>query len=356
MVTKTNQRTLGQVGQPYPPLALKTYEFETETNISPMKWTFDRTSVGAILAGVVVSLVIMFAMSILGVAIGATTFDALIDFDADPIFDLETGVIIWIAVTNLVALFCGGWVAGRLAGVPSETDGTIHGIIVWGVVTLVSLWLFTTTVGRFMTATANAVGDSFNIIDNGVAAVVPGAIEAIEQRDLTRESIRDDIRNLAEDTDNPNLSSDEIEEDLDEAEVIIEDAAEDIAQDPSSASAIITSAVDRLLELDTISELDRQDVVNVIVANTDLTEEEANEAIIEWVQLYNDIDVDTEEILQNVEDDVTEAITQAAGLLFMTLAIGAIAGGAGGFVGAPMQPLVTADVVEVEEVNTDNPN
>lgn len=335
--------------RPRRPVVVNAYDIDAETTPSFPLADFNRFSLRAIIAGVLVALIIMVAMNMLGIAIGATTLDAMIDFNEDPAFDPEDGVIVWMAATNLIALFAGGWVAGRLAGVPDEIDGILHGIVTWGVVTLLTLWLFTTAAGRILNGAADAVGTGLDAVDAGVETVVPAAVDAVERQEYTLDDIREEARTYASETDDPALQPDAIEAETDEAEDIIQSAAEDIAQEPSAAASRIETAIDRLLDLDAPSEADREDAVNVLVANTDLTEEEAREAIDTWEEQYNEVEIDVEETINTVSEDVTDAIALAAGVVFMGMVIGAIAAGAGGWLGAPTLAELEAMYVDEED-------
>ncbi len=46
-------------------------------------------------------------------------------------------------LTVLISLFAGGYVAGRLAGFPAKQEGMLHGLITFGLVTLLSLYFLT---------------------------------------------------------------------------------------------------------------------------------------------------------------------------------------------------------------------
>ena len=98
-----------------------------------------RISWGAIIAGLIVALVTQIVLTMLGVAIGAATIDPL--QEQRPLEGLGTGAAIWWVVSSLISLFLGGCVAGRLAGVPRKGDGALHGIIMWGTATLITLLL-----------------------------------------------------------------------------------------------------------------------------------------------------------------------------------------------------------------------
>src|SRR5688572_27597440 len=97
-----------------------------------------RISWGAILAGVAISLVVMLMLNMLGLSIGAATVNPTTE--AEPAAGLAAGSMIWVAATNLLALFAGGFVAGHMSGLFDDTDGLLHGLVTWAVVTLISVF------------------------------------------------------------------------------------------------------------------------------------------------------------------------------------------------------------------------
>lgn len=103
-----------------------------------------RISWGAIFAGVVVALAVQLLLSTLGLGIGAAILDPASPGDPGA---WSIGAGVWWVITGLISLFVGGWVAGHLATNPDRRDGALHGLVTWGLATLVGVWLLTTTVG-----------------------------------------------------------------------------------------------------------------------------------------------------------------------------------------------------------------
>ncbi len=80
-----------------------------------------RISWGAIFAGALAAITVSFLLNMLGLGIGLTTIDPLTE--TNPLDGLGTGTIIWWGVSNLAALFMGGMVAGRMSGLPANSEG-----------------------------------------------------------------------------------------------------------------------------------------------------------------------------------------------------------------------------------------
>src|SRR5690606_13671551 len=92
-----------------------------------------RDSWQAILSGVAVAIILQLALNLLGLSIGASTIDPL--YEQDPLqIEFAAGVVLWMAASVLLSMCAGGWVAGRMPGMLDQTDGILHGIVTWAVV------------------------------------------------------------------------------------------------------------------------------------------------------------------------------------------------------------------------------
>src|SRR4051794_13969356 len=69
---------------------------------------------GAIFAGSIITVLVSFMLGLLGIAIGAASVDFRNGVSAE---GAGRSALIWWLVITLIAYFCGGCVAGRLAGV-----------------------------------------------------------------------------------------------------------------------------------------------------------------------------------------------------------------------------------------------
>lgn len=94
-----------------------------------------RISWSSVIAGAVTALAMYVLLSSLGVAIGISVIQQVNDRD------LGIGASIWAIASTLLALFIGGCVTTRLAVGETKGEALIHGIVLWGVVFAMLLWL-----------------------------------------------------------------------------------------------------------------------------------------------------------------------------------------------------------------------
>jgi hypothetical protein len=107
-----------------------------------------RLSWGAVIAGVILSLIVYLMMSVLGTAIGASLLSPL--SQPNPLHGFGFGSGVWVIVTTVVAVFVGSYYAGRCAPVL----GWLHGLLAWAVMILLVAYGMTSLVG----SAASAVG------------------------------------------------------------------------------------------------------------------------------------------------------------------------------------------------------
>ena len=125
----------------------------------------------AIFGGAFVALATMIMLNLLGVAIGAATLEVGV---AQP--GLTVGAGIWWVLSFLIALFFGGWVAGRVSDSLDRGEGIIHGVVTWALVIFASAVALTTALGAML-------GGAFNVIGTQLAALI-GQADLLAMVDL----------------------------------------------------------------------------------------------------------------------------------------------------------------------------
>ena len=314
--------------------------------VPPVPGAIKRISWGAVFAGLVVALVLQLALSLLGFGIGIGTIEPM--QEQSPMAGLGTGALIWWVVTMLISLFTGGWVAGRLAGMPTTFDSILHGIITWSLFTLLSFYLLTTAVGRVISGVGGVVGQTLSLAGQGVKAVAPqvaGAVQnELEERGITTETLKKEARVLLQQTGKPELQPDNLEQEARQAGKTAQQGAGQAAADPQAAGSTFDEVMDRLYGRgqEVASATDREAAANVIMQRTGKSRAEANEIVDNWVNTYEQAKAQFKETraevgqtAREVGDDVASAVSKAAIYAFIGLLLGAIAAGVGGKLGEP---------------------
>lgn len=133
----------------------------------------------AIFAGTVVALVVMLVLNLLGFAIGALIMNPS---TGEHLSGLGIGAGIWTLVSTLIALFFGGWVAGRVAGNPDRGSSTLHGVVTWGLFSLVAVSMMASAAGGLVGGALGVVGQTLSVAGSNPQITRQIQGEAVRQR------------------------------------------------------------------------------------------------------------------------------------------------------------------------------
>lgn len=151
-----------------------------------------RISWGAILAGAVIALATTLVLGLLGSAIGLTVND---DVDRDT---LSAGAALWGLISTIVAMFLAGWITCLCAVGETKREAVVHGIVTWGVVLAMGLWLVAMGVGAGFDAMTGLAQVSATVADDTDWAV------AARRAGVSQESIDQWRQSMPAVTANPN--------------------------------------------------------------------------------------------------------------------------------------------------------
>lgn len=295
-------------------------EMTTVETISP--GVLKRVSWPAILAGVAVVLVTQLLLAVLGIGIGAATFDPL--SETDPAAGLGIGTGIWLIVSTIIALFAGGCVAGRLGGSARRADNMLHGVLTWSVATLVTFYLITTAMG-------NLIGGATGMLGRGLALAGQGA-----------GAVATEIGQSVGGSTNLNVDVSEIRE---EARQLLRQAGQ-----PSLAEQDLTTILNRIATQGAFTTFDRDALINVLVQRTNMTQQEAEQRVTRWQQRYDQLKTQLAQSAEQVGSATASGLSKAALWTFFVFITGGGAAAAGGSVGGRRNQAVTTETHPVERV------
>jgi hypothetical protein len=125
-----------------------------------------RMSWQAILAGVILVMALEVLLGVLGAAIGLGALHPGTPETPDA-STLASNAGLWSLGSAVVSLIVGGWATARLAGVVSRSDGMLHGLVIWGLALLLTVYLI-----------ASAAGGAVSVL-GGLAASAGGGLRAV---------------------------------------------------------------------------------------------------------------------------------------------------------------------------------
>lgn len=300
-----------------------------------------RISWGAIFAGAVLALVIQLSLSLLGLGIGLGTIDPM--EEQNPMSGIGLGAGIWWIVSMLVSLYLGATVASRLAGMPRPTDGLLHGLLTWAVVTLLTFYLLTTAVGRIIGGVTGVAGRALTGAGKGIAAVAPEAGEAIkgelQERGIDVNDLKREARLLLRQTGKAELSPENLER---QAKATGRDAKAEAGQsaaNPQATDDNFDDVIDRLTSrAENIGNAaDRDAAVNVVMQRTGKSRAESEQVVDNWIATakqarvkFEEAKVKAEATARETGDKAAEGLSKAALLAALGLGLGAAAAAFGG--------------------------
>ncbi|MHB1000577.1 MAG: YrzE family protein [Armatimonadota bacterium] len=134
---------------------------ETRENVA--MWTRDLVRWGPIWAGLLLALAIQVVLGAVGLAVALSSNDPNAANFAE---NVGRTLSIWSAISALIALFVGGYVAGRMAAVLGLRNGLVQGSVVWALTLVIGLLLSAMGVAGVLGAATNMgalLGQSANL-------------------------------------------------------------------------------------------------------------------------------------------------------------------------------------------------
>lgn len=305
---------------------------------------YRRISWGAIIAGTLVSLVTMLLLNLLGIGIGLGSINPM--EEAAPFSGLGMGAIIWWVVSNLIAIFAGAYVAAKMAGVPKSSTSTIHGILSWCLYTLFSFYILTTAVGSLISGVGSVVSNTLTAAGSGISAVAGNSQQnqnsSQDQSSLISFSeIKSEVKQVLSNTQNSSIVPDSMER-------TAEKTAQNVRQNMNNVDYISDQEVqaiaqDVFFENGKLAEnVTRQDVVNAVQNNTNMSRQEVNNVADVMMEKYTQAKQEAQQLAQQAKQEAKEtgqqvasSTSRAAIWSFVALTLGAVVAGAGGRTGKP---------------------
>lgn len=274
------------------------YEKEAGFNLS---W-------GSVFAGIVTFIALVVTFSLINAALGFGQFEPT---SPNPFEGVGTGQAIWTIVALILSFLGAGFVAGATA----RRFGFMHGFLTWAGSLIAAVILSVWIASAALSAAGNVVGSAANLAGDAVSGIGSGVSQLTDNINIDTGNIDEfnaNVEEILQDTDIEELQPDYLSGQVDQVMADVRKAAQDLVVNPENSDQIIQDLTDSLTNrVDNISEnIDRDAVAQSVEENTDLTEQEAEEATQNIIDGYQQAAQSTREGIQNAQTQIQETQEQ----------------------------------------------
>lgn len=278
----------------------------------------NNVSWGAVLAGVVVALVVQLLINMLGLGIGAASFDAVSN-DNPSASSFSIGAGLWWTISGILASFAGAFTAGRLSGKPKEGTAAWHGLIAWALTTLLIFYLLTSAVGGVL----GGAFTSLSSVAGGLGRTAGGAVQTAAQAAA------------------PSLSN--VTDPFARIEQSVRGASS--GQDPAAARDAAVAAVRAAVTGDQAqADAARNRAADALAKAQGIPVDQARTQVQQYEQQYKQAMDSAKQQAVAAAEATRKAVSRGALFGFLALLLGAIASWFGGRMGA-VKPVLTAPML-----------
>ena len=282
-----------------------------------------RVSWPAIFSGVVLVLAVEVLLNMLGAGIGLGLVNPTGGGTPDA-RGLSIGAGIWWFASTIIALLFGCYVAARLAGVATRFDGLLHGLVIWGLALLITIYLLSTAIGSVIGGAFTLVGDTVAATGKGLASAAP---QIAQMAGVTPDVVQRQADAYLQPT-NP-----------DPATMSPQDAQKEIVKlvpDLGAGGARAEQAKDR--------------IVTIMAGQLKISKDEATQRFNDAQAKLGQTRDSAVQTTKQVADRTASAASRASLWAFGALLIGAIAAAVGGALASP-RPFAAGPLVDAERMD-----
>lgn len=271
--------------------------------------TLSKVSWSAIFAGIILVLAVEILLDVLGAGFGFRAVHPGVNASG-----LGIGAGIWWFVSTIIAFLFGGYVAARLAGVAHRWDGVLHGLVIWGGVALIAVYLLTSAVGGMIGGAFSVLGGSISAVGGAVKAAAP-QVENIAG--INSKAVEQQVSNLLQTTpQNPGAMSHE------------------------QAIKAIGQAIPDLLAGGAKGTAARNRISDIVAAQANISPQDAQKRVNEAERRLTGLKNEAVATATQAAHTVAAAASRISFMMFIMLLVGAISAGVGGALASPRRVLL----------------
>lgn len=272
-----------------------------------------RISWPAIFVGVVLAVAIQLVLALLGAGIGFSLVDP-VQGSTPSAGGFGIGAGIYWILSTIAALGVGSYAAARVSGVHDRFDGLVHGLTIWGVTLILTLYLVTSAVGGIIGGAFRTIGTVASVAGQGVGASAPTIAKAA------------------------GVNADDLQA---QASAYLETApADPAAMTPQEAQKEIASQLPDLAAGGAKGKVAEDRIVTIVAAQQKIGRPEAQQKVDHAKARFVAAKNDTIETAKSVADKAAGGAAGTSFTLVVALLIGAAAAGFGGVAATRRRGLV----------------
>jgi hypothetical protein len=280
--------------------------------------THVRISWAAIVAGVILVIAMQLLLSMLGLGIGLGLVSPNTSGTPDA-SSFGIGAGLWWLVSSLAAVAIGGYVASWLGGLTNRFDGVLHGLITWGIATLLTFYLLTSAVGGLIGGAFSVVGSGLSAAGSGISSVAPKVAQAT------------------------GVTPDMLQQ---QAQAYLQPANPDPASmTPQDAQKEIVTALPKLASGGPDATAAKERIITITAAQGHISRDEATQRFNDAQAKFATAKDQTVQTAKNTADASAGAASKGSFLAFAVLLLGAIAAALGGRAAVQQRVMTTQRVV-----------
>ncbi len=263
----------------------------------------------AVFAGVLVGLGSQVTFNLLGVGVGAISFNA----DPQGVAISAFIPIIWILLSGVVAMSLGGLVTGNLTFHNCSLKNALHGFVTWGIATLITFFFTFTMAGAFINNTLNMAKQSLALAGQGaisIAQTAPGVAEKVQSLLPNLTQAQDQIKQKAEEI----FNRAKVKEALNSGN--LEDAKKELEE---IVTALVTAESSE--EKDTA----KNKALSFLTAKTGFDKDQAEKIASNWLNKYDELKEKVIQAANEQKEKVAKGTEKVVNTLGMAALITAFA-------------------------------
>lgn len=271
----------------------------------------------AVFAGVALVMAFQILFNLLTLCL--VSFAALPDIANGNLKNLGVGPTLWLGGSTIIAMFSGGWLAGKYSGLDKKISGVLHGLTVWAVVTLLTFFIVDSLF--YVNPTLRTLDETVSLTDK--------AAEQKTAHELNIMQMTDKVIEQANTT---------LQEELISSQPINEQSTDNRSLAPNRYFQLkekLNPMLEQLLLANNTDQSDsnRQEIITRLVENTDMNPQKAEQKIQQWLLNFNNLKEQEDQKYGEVTQALKEKTEQAhiiALVVFFTFLAGALAAMFGG--------------------------